>query len=100
MLRGVCFFTPLVMVIQFTGKPAGAVGAWAVLLVGLGAGVLGSYTLKWIDDYTYRLYEKCEPGIVKSMLDSSIFISLGIVILTTSGLAVFITKFIIRYVYA
>ena len=93
-LRGACFIAPPLLAIGLEGKSARAVG----IIVGLLAGVLGSYTLKLIDDYTDRLYERREPGIVKDMLDRAIFISLVIVIATTSGLAVFITKFIIRYV--
>ena len=77
LLRGLCFFTPPVMVINFVGKSAGAVG----IIVGLLAGGLGSYTLKWTDDYTYSLYERREPGIVKEMLDRAIFICFGMVIL-------------------
>ncbi len=98
-LRGACFLMPLMAVYgDSIENPAGAVGIIVRLLVGLGTGVLGWYTLGLIDDYTYRLFERREPGIVKSMLDLSIFISTGIVMLTTSGLAVFITNLIIRYV--
>ena len=100
-LRGACFFFPLIAVYADSiENPAGAVGIIVRLLVGLGTGVLGWYTLGLIADYTYRLLERREPGIVKSMLDLSIFISCGIVMLTTSGLALIITNLIIRYVAA
>ncbi len=100
-LRGACFFFPLIAVYADSiENPAGAVGIIVRLLVGLGTGVLGWYTLGLIADYTYRLIESCKPGIVKSMLDLSIFISFVIVMLTTSSLAVFITEFILRFVYA
>ena len=100
-LRGACFLMPLMAVYSGSiGKPAGAVVTIVVWLVGLGTGVLGWYTLGLIADYTYRLIESCKPGIVQSMLDLSIFISTVVVMLTTSGLALIITHFIIRSVAA
>lgn len=68
-----------------------------LLIGGVGQAVLfGSYTLKLTVDYKDRCYERRTPGIVRDMLDRAIFIWFGIVTLTAGGLAIFMTKFIIR----
>ncbi len=97
LLLAISFTIPPVMAILSAGRSAGAVGFIVGLLVGLGTGGLGSYTLKLTADYTLRSYERRKPGIVRGMIDLAILICFGIVTLTASGLAVFITKFFIRY---
>ncbi len=93
-LRGVCFLFPVMMGVTVAGRSAWAVG----IIVGLLAGGLGVYAFTLTSDYLGRFYERYKPGIVYSILDLAYFTSAGIVILTTSGLAVFMTGFIIRYV--
>ncbi len=93
-LRGACFLTPVMMGVHVAGRSAWAVG----IIVGLLAGGLGFYAFTSTSDYLDRFYERYKPGIVYSMLDLAYFSSAVIVILITSGLAVFMTEFIIRYV--
>lgn len=95
----VCFITTAMMGIS-AGKSAGPVGIIVGLLIGLGTGGLGFYTLKFTADYSIKLSEKPMPVIVWYMIQFATLIWVGIVILTAAGLAAFITKFIIRHVAA